>query len=174
MLPLEARRHRPLDRTLIVSILLLLEAYHRLTDLVVLTSSPTTNLVISILSPMNDLSLSLSFRSLFLPPSLSLTKFFSLINCFEQIFVSLCVYIEIFRNKIYLGAEKMWKICREIAFLECYQTPKIIFRTIFHCKTKHSDIIFLTGIHFPLHSFYTRNSIYIEPNAALESTSSSS
>ena len=49
--------------------------------------------------------------------------------------------------------------------LECYQTPRIVFRTIFHCRTKHLDFIFLIGIHFPLHSFYTRNSIYIEPNA---------
>ena len=48
---------------------------------------------------------------------------------------------------------------------KCYQTPKIVFRTIFHCTTKHPDFIFLTGIHFPLHSFYTQNSIYIEPNA---------
>ena len=80
------------------------------------------------------------------------------------------VYFEIFYNKICLDAkkiaEKMWKICKKIAFLECYQTPKIVFRTIFHCITKHSDFIFLTGIHFPLHSFYSGNSIYIEPNAA--------
>ena len=48
--------------------------------------------------------------------------------------VVLSVYFEIFCNKICLDAEKMaekmWKICRKIAFLECYQTPKIIFRTI--------------------------------------------
>ena len=84
--------------------------------------------------------------------------------------VVLNVYFEIFYNKICLDAkkivEKMWKICRKIAFLECYQTSKIVFRTIFHCITKHSDFIFLTGIHFPLHSFYSGNSIYIKPNAA--------
>ena len=66
-------------------------------------------------------------------------------------------------------AKKMCKICRKIAFSECYQTLEIVFRTIFHCGTKHPDFIFLTRIHFPMHSFYTRNSIYIEPNAVLES-----
>ena len=84
----------------------------------------------------------------------------------------LSVYFEIFCNKICLNAEKMaekmWKISRKIAFLECYQTPKIDFRTIFYCRTKHPDFIFFTGIHFPLHSFYTRDSIYIEPNTALD------
>ena len=61
----------------------------------------------------------------------------------------------------------MLKICRKIAFSECYQILEIVFRTIFHCTPKRPDFNFLTGIHFPLHSFYTRNSIYIEPNAAL-------
>ena len=46
------------------------------------------------------------------------------------------------------------------------------FWTIFHCRTKHPNFIFLTGIHFPLHSFYTQNSIYIEPNAALDALNS--
>ena len=77
----------------------------------------------------------------------------------------LSIYIEIFYNKICLDAEKMWKFCKKIVFLECYQTPKIIFQTIFHHTTKYPDFIFFTGIHFPLHSFYTQNSIYIEPNA---------
>ena len=85
---------------------------------------------------------------------------------------------EIFCYKICLEAEKMtekiWSICRKIAFSECYQTPKIVFRTIFHCRTKHPDFIFLTGIYFPQHSFYTRNSVYIEPYAASGSTSFSS
>ena len=40
------------------------------------------------------------------------------------------------------------------------------FPNYFHCRIEHPDFIFLTGIHFPLHSFYTPNSIYIEPNAA--------
>ena len=84
--------------------------------------------------------------------------------------VMLSVYFEIFCNKIFLNAkkiaEKMWKICRKITFLECYQTMKIVFWTIFHCTTKHPDFIFLTRIHFLLHSFYTGNLIYIEPNTA--------
>ena len=75
----------------------------------------------------------------------------------------------IFWYKICLEAEKMWKNCRKITFLECYQTLKIVFWTIFHCTPKCLDFNFLTGIHFPLHSFYTRNSIYIEPNTAFVS-----
>ena len=63
--------------------------------------------------------------------------------------------------------EKIWKICRKIAFSECYQTLEIVFRIIFHCILKRPNFNFLTGIHFPLHSFYTRNLIYIEPKAAL-------
>ena len=59
------------------------------------------------------------------------------------------------------------KILEENSILEYYQTPKIVFWTIFHYRTKNSDFIFLMGIHFPLHSFYTWNLIYIEPNAAL-------
>ena len=46
-------------------------------------------------------------------------------------------------------------------------TPKIVFYTIFYCRTKQPDLIFLTGIHFPLYSFYTQNSIYIKLNASL-------
>ena len=63
--------------------------------------------------------------------------------------------------------EKMWKICRKIAFSEYYQTLEIDFRTIFHCTPKHPNFNLLMRIHFPLHLFYTHNSIYIEPNAAL-------
>ena len=77
-------------------------------DLLVSFSSPMTNLVVSISLPMTRL-ISL-FPSVFdhsLPTSLNLTKFFSLMNCFEQIFVSLSVYIEILCNKICLDAEKM-------------------------------------------------------------------
>ena len=74
--------------------------------------------------------------------------------------VVLSVYFEIFCYKICLGAEKMakkkCKICRKIAFSECYQTSEIVFWTIFHWKTKYPDFIFLTRIHFALHSFYTR------------------
>ena len=77
-----------------------------------------------------------------------------------------CGWWWIFWYKICLEVEKMWKLRRKIAFLECYQTLKIVFWTIFHCTPKCLDFNFLTGIHFPLHSFYTRNSIYIEPNAA--------
>ena len=39
--------------------------------------------------------------------------------------------------------------------------PKIIFQTIFHCRTKHPDFIFLTEIAFILHLEFD----YIEPNA---------
>ena len=62
-------------------------------------------------------------------------------------------------------AEKMWKFCRKIAFLECYHILKIIFQIIFHCTIKHLDFIFFKEIHFPMHTFYTQNLIYIEPNA---------
>ena len=48
-----------------------------------------------------------------------------------------------------------------------YQTSEIVFWIIFHCKTKHPNFIFLIGIHFLMHSFYTKNSIYIEPNTTL-------
>ena len=91
---------------------------HRTNDLIVSVSS-------SSLFPW-------SFRSLFLPPSLSLTKFvWSSMNCFEQISVSLkCIYWH-FCNKICLNAkkmiEKMWKICRKITFSKCYQTLKMVF-----------------------------------------------
>ena len=48
--------------------------------------------------------------------------------------IVLSVHFEIFCYKIYLEtkkiAKKMWKFCRKIAFLKCYQTLKIIFRTI--------------------------------------------
>ena len=37
-------------------------------------------------------------------------------NFFEQIFVSLSIYIEIFYYKICLEAEKMWETNRKIAF----------------------------------------------------------
>ena len=85
--------------------------------------------------------------------------------------VVLSVYFEIFCNKICLDTEKMvekmWKICRKIAFLENYKISEIDFQTIFYCRTKHLDFILFMEIHFPLHSFYTRNSIYIELNAPL-------
>ena len=66
---------------------------------------------------------------------------------------------------------KLKKWLRKIAFSECYQTLKIVFRTIFHCTPKCSDFSFFMRIHFLLHSFYTRNSIYFEPNTALKSLS---
>ena len=62
----------------------------------------------------------------------------------------------------------MWKICRKIAFSECYQTPEIVLWTIFHCRTKHPDFIFLTEKQFPLKSFYTRNWLSVKPNATLD------
>ena len=86
------------------------------------------------------LSLSLSFRSLSLPPSLSLTEFFSLTNDFVLIFVSLSLYIEIFYYKICLEAEKMWKTSIKIAFSECNQTPENIFQNNFHNAVKHLKI----------------------------------
>ena len=60
------------------------------------------------------LSLSLSFRLLFLPPSLSLTKFFSLMNGFVLIFVSLSIFIEIFYYKICLEVEKWLRKCKKL------------------------------------------------------------
>ena len=57
--------------------------------------------------PMTDLSLSLNFWSLSLPPSLSLTELWSLTNGVVLIFVFLSLYIEIFYYKICLVAEKM-------------------------------------------------------------------
>ena len=74
--------------------------------------------------------------------------------------VGLSVYFEIFCYKICLETEKMvekmWSICKKIAFSECYQTPKIVFRTIFQCKTKHQDFIF-PYIHFTLGIQFTSN-----------------
>ena len=67
-----------------------------------------------------------------------------------------------FVRKLRKWLKKMWKISKKIAFSECYQTLEIVFRTIFHCTPKHPDFNFFTGIHFPMHSFYTRNLIYIE------------
>ena len=86
------------------------------------------------------LSLSLSFRSLSLPPSLSLTEFFSLTNNFFLIIFSLSLYIEIFYYKIFLEAEKMWETSRKIAFSECNQTPENIFQNNFHNVAKHLKI----------------------------------
>ena len=57
--------------------------------------------------PVTDLSLSLNFWSLSLPPSLSLTELWSLTNGVVLIFVFLSLYIEIFYYKICLVAEKM-------------------------------------------------------------------
>ena len=62
------------------------------------------------------ISLFPSIFDLSLPPSLSLTKFFSLMNFFEQIFVSLSIYIEIFYYKICLEVEKVWETNRKIVF----------------------------------------------------------
>ena len=52
--------------------------------------------------------------------------------------------------KICLEVEKMWKICRKIAFSECYQTLEIVFQIIFHCTAKRLDFNSLIGIHFAL------------------------
>ena len=131
------------------------------------SSPPKTNLV----ARVEDWSL---FLDLSLFPSISQSfSLWSLIFlllwwcgwwCFSGFYVG---WWWIFWYKICLEAEKMWKFCRKIAFSECYQTLEIVFRTIFHCILKRLDFNFLTGIHFPLHSFYTKNSIYIKPNAAL-------
>ena len=88
------------------------------------------------------------------PPSTSISLFPSISHSFllflPQIYhvyvlnmflfwflVVLSVYFENFWYKICLAAEKMWKICRKIAFWKCYQTLEIIFWTIFHCRTKY-------------------------------------
>ena len=80
---------------------------------------------------MTDLSLSLNFWSLSLPPSLGLTELWTLMNSVVLIFVFLRLYIEIFYYKICLVAEKinekMWKSSRKIAFSECNQTHENIF-----------------------------------------------
>ena len=131
------------------------------------SSPPKTNLV----ARVEDWSL---FLDLSLFPSISQSfSLWSLIFlllwwcgwwCFSGFYVG---WWWIFWYKICLEAEKMWKFCRKIAFSECYQTLEIVFRTIFHCILKRPDFNFLTGIHFPLPSFYTQSSIYIKPNAAL-------
>ena len=81
--------------------------------------------------PVTNLSLSLNFWSLSLPPSLSLTELWSLTNGVVLIFVFLSLYIEIFYYKICLVAEKMgekmWESSRKIEFLECNQTHENIF-----------------------------------------------
>jgi len=112
-----------LDSKLIDTVILVLVLDPKLIDAIVLVLDPkligAANLLISFSSPMTDLVVSISLpmtrlislfpsvfdHSLFLP--LNLTKFFSLMNCFEQIFVSLSAYIEILCNKICLDAEKM-------------------------------------------------------------------
>ena len=47
---------------------------------------------------------------------------------------------KIFCNKICLDAEKMWKICRKIAFSEYNQTHENIFYKNFYNATKHLKI----------------------------------
>ena len=112
-----------------------------MTDLVSI-SSPSRRYPWPISSPMThdrsrrpwtmiDLSLSLNFWSLSLPPSLSLTELWSLTNSVVLIFIFLSLYIEIFYYKICLVAEKMgekmWESSRKIAFSECNQTQENIF-----------------------------------------------
>ena len=103
-----------------------------ITDLVVSISSHQWSRHLDLVSVSSSSLFPWSFRSLSLPPSLSLTKFvWSSMNCFEQISVSLkCLYWN-FCNKICLDAEKMiekmWKICRKIVFSECYQILKMVF-----------------------------------------------
>ena len=45
----------------------------------------------------------------------------------DFLWVLMCGWWWIFWYKICLEVEKMWKICKKIAFLECYQTLKIVF-----------------------------------------------
>ena len=115
---------------------------------------------------MIDLSLSLNFQSISLPPSLNLTVFFSLTNGFVFIFVSLSLYIEIFYYKICLEAEKMWETSRKIVFSECNQTPKNIFQNNFHNVAKHLKIFSFPKVKI----FYTQEIFYMLPNVALDST----
>ena len=147
----EACRRRPLDWTFVVSISTLPEACHRLTNLVTHDRS---------LSFLFYLSLSLNFQSLSLSRSLNLTGFFSLMNGFVLIFVSLRLYIEIFYYKICLEAEKMWETSRKIAFLECNQTPENTFQNNFHNTAKHLKIFFFpknvfTWKYFTLGKYFT-------------------
>ena len=128
----------PLDRTLIVSISLRPEACHRLIGLVAHDRSLSFSIY---------LSLSLNFQSLSLPSSLSLTKFFILMNGFVLIFVSCSLYIEIFYYKICWEVEKMWETSRKIAFSKCNQTLENIFQNNFHNAAKHLKIFsFLKNI----------------------------
>ena len=60
--------------------------------------------------PVTDLSLSLNFWLLSLPPSLNLTELWSLTNGVVLIFVFLSLYIEIFYYKICFGSwENGWE-----------------------------------------------------------------
>ena len=81
--------------------------------------------------PVTDLSLSLNFWLLSLPPSLNLTELWSLTNGVVLIFVFLSLYIEIFYYKICLVAEKIgekiWESSRKITFSKCNQTQENIF-----------------------------------------------
>ena len=129
-----SRHHSPLDRTLVISISSPPKAYHCLTDFIAHDR---------FLSFSIYLSLSLNFRSLSLPPSLSLAEFFSLTNGFVLIFVSLSLYIEIFYYKICLEVEKMWETSRKIAFSECNQTSENIFQNNFHNAAKHLKIFYM-------------------------------
>ena len=130
-----SRHCNPLDRTFVISISSPLEAYRRLSNLVT-HDPPMTNLS---LSRSTSLFPSIFDHSLFL--SLSVwPNFFSLMNGFVLIFVSLSIYIEIFYYKICLEAEKMWETSRKIAFSECNQTPENIFQNNFHNVAKHLKI----------------------------------
>ena len=151
----KACRRCPLDWTFVVSISSLPKACRRLTNLVTHDRS---------LSFLFYLSLSLNFQSLSLSRSLNLTGFFSLMNGFVLIFVSLRLYIEIFYYKICLEAEKitekMWETSRKIAFLECNQTPKNTFQNNFHNTAKHLKIFFFpknvfTWKYFTLGKYFT-------------------
>ena len=112
-----------------------------------------------------SLSLPLNLRSLSLPPlSLSLTKFLSLMNGFVLIFVSLCLFIEVFYYEICLEAEKMaekmWGTSRKIVFLECNKTPENIFQNNFHNVAKHLKIFsfpknIFTWKYFTLGKYFT-------------------
>ena len=98
--------------------------------------------------------------------SLRFTLSFSCLMFLFWFLVVLSVYFEIFCNKICLDAmkiaEKMWKICRKIAFLECYPTPKIVFR-LFSIAQPNTRISFslreftFPCIHFTLRIRFTLN-----------------
>ena len=120
--------HRPLDRTLFISILTPPEACHRWTGLIAY-NPPMINLS---LSRSTSLFPSICDHSLFLLPLSVWQNGFVYWEwfCFDFCFFK-SLHITIFYYKICLVAEKidekMWETRRKIAFSKCNQTHENIF-----------------------------------------------